>query len=275
MNFHPSKCKVLPVCNTPPPLLNILPCVQFMYSLDGSTYLDYVNSEKDLGVTITSKLDYSVQCDRLLAKANQQLGIIRRNCYFVTNVNRRRTLYLALVRSQFENCSIIWRPSTKTLSSKFESIQKKAIKWILNEESLSFTSFSTYLMKCKEINLLPLSAKFELNDLVFLHKIIKNLVPVELPVYLKIFEGQSRLRSSHLDHLSLVSSISPRTPTNAFAKSFFYSTHCKWNELPLEIRSIECHSLFKAAVTKHLWSNLLWDPDMALQDDYDILLDNG
>jgi hypothetical protein len=266
----------LPVSNTPPPLLNILPCVQFLYSFNNeSSFLEYVNSEKDLGVTITSNLDYTDQCDRLLSRANQQLGMIRRNCYFVTDVRRRRTLYLALVRSQFENCSIIWRPSTKTLSSKFESIQKKAVKWILNEESLSFSSFSTYLMKCKEVNLLPLSAKFELNDLLFLYKIIQKIVPVELPDYLSFFNGQSRLRSCHLDNLSLVSSVTPRTPTNVFAKSFFYSTHCKWNKLPLEIRSIESLDLFKAAVVKHLWDDFLWDPDMDLQDDFDIVLENG
>ena len=275
MKFHPGKCKVLSVFNTPPPMLNILPFVQFMYSLDGSTLLDYTDSEKDLGVLVTNKMNWTEQCDQLLSRANQQLGIVKRNCYFVTDIKRRRTLYMALVRSQFENCSIIWRPSTNTLSNRFESLQKKAIKWILNEESLSFASFSTYLKKCKEVDLLPLSAKFDLNDILFLYKILKNLVPVELPHYLKFFEGQSRLRSSHLDNLSLVSSITPRTPTNAFAKAFFYSTMHKWNKLPYEIRELESQNLFKAAVVKHLWRTVLWDPDVVLEDDYDLCLENG
>ena len=275
MKFHPGKCKVLSVFNNPPPMLNILPFVQFMYSLDGSTLLDYTDSEKDLGVVVTNKMNWGEQCDQLLSRANQQLGIVKRNCYFVTDIRRRRTLYMALVRSQFENCSVIWRPSSNTLSNKFESLQKRAIKWILNEESLSFTSFSTYLMKCKEVNILPLSAKFDLNDLLFLYKILKNLVPVELPNYLAFFEGQSRLRSCHLDNLSLVSSIKPRTPNNGFAKSFFYRTIHKWNKLPYETREIESYTAFKAAVVKFLWETVLWDPDISLEDDYDLCLENG
>ena len=36
MKFHTGKCKVLSVTHSPPPLLGILPCIQFMYSLAGS-----------------------------------------------------------------------------------------------------------------------------------------------------------------------------------------------------------------------------------------------
>ena len=140
---------------------------------------------------------------------------------------------------------------------------------------MSFQSFSTYLRKCKSINLLPLSSRFELNDLLFLHKVIYNLIPVNLPEYLSFFQGQSRLRSCHLDSLSLVSSISPRSATNVFAKSFYFSTHCKWNRLPLELRSIGDHKTFKLALIKHLWKNLPWDSDTELGDDFDLQLENG
>jgi hypothetical protein len=106
MNFHPQKCKVVSVANRPPPLLGILPNVQFFYSLGGNI-LDYVDGEKDLGVDINPTLNFSVQCDRLIAKANQQFGLTKRTCYFVNDFKRKRTLYLALIRSQFEHCSPI------------------------------------------------------------------------------------------------------------------------------------------------------------------------
>ena len=44
--------------------------------------------------------------------------------------------------------------------------------------------------------------RFTLNDLVFLHKIVNQLVPVHLPDYLKWFDGSTRLRSTHFIHLS-------------------------------------------------------------------------
>ena len=118
MKFHPSKCKVLSVRSSPPPLHGILPDIEYLYSL-GDSYLDYVDLEKDLGVDITPKLNWLEQCDRLYSKASQKLGLLRRNCYFVKDKARARSLYIALIRSLFESCSIIWRP-TKVLTKLYQ-----------------------------------------------------------------------------------------------------------------------------------------------------------
>ena len=104
--------------------------------------------------------------------------------------------------------------------------------------------------------------KFDLNDLLFFHKSINNLVPVSLPQYLSFYLGGSRLRHCHLDSQSLVSSIVPRSSQSSIhssgplSKSFFYRTHLLWNSLPLEIRQISCPSSFKSHLTKHFWSAL-------------------
>ena len=131
------------------------------------------------------------------------------------------------------------------------------MKWILSEEHLSYQSYDLYIKKCKELNLLPMSLKFDLNDLVLFHKIINGLIPVSLPDYLKLFDGHTRLRSTHLDNLSYVSDLVPRgNSTNLLNKSFFFRTHSLWNALPLEIRKIENSSIFKSNVTKNLWEGL-------------------
>ena len=79
MSFHPSKCKVLAVTNKR--LVYSLPFYEFIYLLNG-TPLDYVESEKDLGVTISCRLNWSTHCKNLGMKANQRLGLIRRTCHF-------------------------------------------------------------------------------------------------------------------------------------------------------------------------------------------------
>ena len=168
---------------------------------------------------------------------------------------------MTLVRSQFENCSIIWRPTSKTLSEKLESLQKRAIKWILSEEGHSYSP-EVYKRKCKQVDILPLASKFDLNDLVFFYKIVNELIPVSLPDYLSFYQGSSRLRRCHFDSLSVVSSIIPRsTQNNALSRSFFYRTHLLWNQIPLEIRQITSLSLFKSEVTKHLWKLVLHTSD--------------
>ena len=146
MNFHPSKCKAVSVHNRPSPL-DMLPSVRFCYHL-GDVLLEYADNEKDLGVIINPSLCFSEQQDALVAKANQQLGLVRRTCHFVQDIKRRRTLYLTLVRSQFEHCSPIWRPSNDTAMKKFESFQKRCVKWILSEEEHSYHS-ETYYANCR------------------------------------------------------------------------------------------------------------------------------
>ena len=267
MKFHPDKCKVLSVTAKSPEtsLLSVLPFFRFIYSLGGEL-LDYVESEKDLGVIVTSNFDWTEQCAKVLSKANQKLGMSKRNCHFVIDENRRRVLYLTLVRSLFEHCSVIWRPVTKTLINKFESLQKRAIKWILREECVSYSS-ETYILKCKQLNIMPIADRFDFLDLIFFFKVVKGLVPVELPPYLTLYQGNTRLRSSHLDKLCYISSLSPRSATNAFAKSFFFRTHSKWNHIPLAIREAENITQFKSQLTEHMWKNIVSETQNELSDD--------
>ena len=82
----------------------MLPFVAYHYHL-AENLLSYADSERDLGVHVNKSFNFNEHCEKLLTKANQQLGILKRTCHFVTNKNRRRVLYLALVRSQFEHCS--------------------------------------------------------------------------------------------------------------------------------------------------------------------------
>ena len=173
------KCKVLSVASrltAPLSLLSVLPFYYFVYSLNG-TPLEYIESEKDFGVMVTSSLDWKEQCSKVLSKANQKLGMARRNCYFVIDSNRKRNLYLTLVRSQFEHGSIIRRPVTKTQINCLERLQKRAIKWILRKECMSYSQL-TNIKKCQQLKIMPIGDRFDFLDWIFFFKIVKGLVPV-------------------------------------------------------------------------------------------------
>ena len=130
------------------------------------------------------------------------------------------------------------------------------------EEEYSYHSHDCYLRKCRQANILPLSYRFDLNDLVLFHKVVYMLIPLQLPHYLKFFEGSSRLRSTHLDNLSIVSDIIPRASApNLLKKSFFYRTHSLWNSLPHEIRSVPSRSVFRTRVENYLWGIIMGDQD--------------
>ena len=92
-------------------------------------------------------------------------------------------MYLALVRSIFEHCSVIWSPQTKTLLDQFAAIQKRGIKWINGEPYASYNDDQYYDMQ-KRLNILPMKEKFIYNDLVLFYKIVNSMIPVSLPGYI-------------------------------------------------------------------------------------------
>ncbi len=257
MKFHFQKCKIVSIFNRKSPTGMLpIPFLKFQYFL-GDDPLDYADSEKDLGVCMSINFRFDDHWDKILSKAAQQLGITRRTCSFVHDTRRRRALYIALIRSQFEHCSPIWRPTNKTAIDRFEAFQKKCIKWVISEENVNYISFGDYLKKCKQLNLLPLAMHFDLNDLILFHKVVYELIPLKMPEYLTLYNNNSRLRSTHLDSLSYVSAILPRNSNRGILdKSFFYRTHSLWNHVPLEIREIPNPAAFKSNLVANYWKEI-------------------
>ena len=240
MRFNASKCKVLQIQNIDPLCTREIPLAKYFYNINNEI-IDFTESEKDLGVWVNSKFKWDQHQQNILNKTYQMLGITKRTCHFITDPNKRRSLYLSLVRSQFEHCSIIWRPVTETEISAFEKLQKEAIKWIFNELYQHYDN-ETYLLKCSQIKIVPMLSFFDINDLVFFHTIVNNEIPFSLPDYIKPYSGKGRLRQSNLDSRCYISTfasdstnLSSRSP---FYKSFFHKVLHVWNSLPFSIRII-------------------------------------
>ena len=142
---------------------------------------------------------------------------------------------------------------------KFEAIQKRGIKWVFGED-FSCYSKHEYFEKLRRLDILPLSEKFDLNDLVLFHRILyKPSEFLSFPSYLiqnsnaTVPNDQRQTRStSSADRLQFSCTISPRV--DAFADSFFHRSHKKWNTLPLDIRDVADPHVFKSNLKAHLWS---------------------
>jgi hypothetical protein len=170
-----------------------------------------------------------------------------------------------MVRSQLENCSTVWSPSSATSIEKLESLLKRAIKWVFDEQYSSYSP-ELYYIRCKELNLLPIKYKLMLKDLKLFHDILNSRVPIDLPQYYCFFRvGAYSLRSSHMDDLSIVSSIQPRVTRNynansevvsstliQFTNSYFYRTMNAWNSMPYDARSQKFPKQFECAAINWL-----------------------
>ena len=81
-----------------------------------------------------------------------------------------------------------------------------------------------------------------------------------MPDYLTLYNGNSRLRSTHVDNLSFVTNIaSTATSIKNLNKSFFFRSHTFWNSLPFDIRNSISLLLFKNKLYRHLWNIALTD----------------
>ena len=159
-----------------------------------------------------------------------------------------------MVRSQFEHCSIIWRPVSDTQLQKFESLQKNGIKWILNESCFSYADKEMYLRKCKDINILPINKKFDLNDLMFFYKIIDGYVQIKLPNYVNKFNGISSLRNNHLDSECYLCHPNNHDSNLRLFKNLYYRVTYLWNKLPYQTKFSPNIVTFKSKVIEFLWS---------------------
>ena len=286
MKFHPGKCKVLSVRNRASEkhmeLWSMLPFQIFLYTLNGQI-LDFSESEKDLGVVIKSDLSWDENLHALYQKASSRLGLMKRTLHFIKDPKQKRAFYLALVRSLFEHCSIIWRPTTTTATKKVESVQKRAVKWILGELDHHYNDLE-YLSRLRDLDLLPMEYKFDYTDLVMFHNIYHEKSVVELPPYITAMTSSDRrrLRTNvsqpvrlnetdcpslstasqrriyRHDRFSLNSTVEAKSCP--FKGSFFFRTHTKWNDIPTDLKGENESKTFQQKLKKHFW-DIIIDPD--------------
>jgi hypothetical protein len=76
ISFNKSKCKTMTVTRKKQPFL-------FIYHLDLFP-INKVQEEKDLGVLMTSILSWDSHIQRISAKANRMLGLLKRTCSLLT-----------------------------------------------------------------------------------------------------------------------------------------------------------------------------------------------
>jgi hypothetical protein len=80
----------------------------------------------------------------------------------------KKSLYISLVRSKLTYCSQLWRPHFIKDIAILENVQRRATKFILNNYT------SDYKERLTALQLLPLMYWYELQDLLFFIKCLKD-----------------------------------------------------------------------------------------------------
>lgn len=203
----------------------------FSYSIKGED-LESCNSERDLGVSISSDLTWSKQVNEQCAKANKLPGFVYRSSRDIKNINTRRTLYLAIVRPHLGYATQVWSPQTIGLIRQVERVQRRATKYILK---LPFRCDAEYKDRLKLAELLPISYWHEMLDIIFFFKAINGLIQVDSEVLPVVRDTGRATRSSSNNKAAIFTQRRP-VKTATYQRSFFVRVCRIWNTLPEPLR---------------------------------------
>ncbi len=116
LRFNASKCVVL----------RIKAAIDYAYTLNG-TYLDEVDSQKDLGVIISNDLMPSKHIIDITKKANSRIFMVKR-CFSGLTKQKILTLYKSIIRPILEYASPAWSPWLEKDKILLENTQRKVLK---------------------------------------------------------------------------------------------------------------------------------------------------
>jgi hypothetical protein len=183
IQFNPSICRVIQITNRN----SVIPTQYLLHN----TILETVSSAKYLGITISNDLTWNKHINNITTKANQTLGLLRRNIK-VHSERLKSTAYKTLVRPQLKYSSTVWSPYTGTVFDQIESVQRKAARWAKHYfgRMSSVTDMLSSLQR-RRLDLRRIDQR-----LVMFHNILHDQVAIPFPKYII-----SLTRSSRTYHL--------------------------------------------------------------------------
>ena len=225
MCFNVDKCKILHIGTKNP---------GYPYYMNGNQ-LAITDSEKDLGIYVSSTAKPSLQCAQAAKKANQILGQIMRS-FKCRDKDTIVKLYTSYVRPHLEYAIAAWCPYTTGDITLLEKVQKRALRQISNLPG-------TYEEKLEKTGLTTLQQRRIRGDAIETFKILKGFSNVDPDIwfsYLSRGEGaQTRLAADGL-------ALQTQRPRLDLRKHFFSVRAVNtWNSLPLEVRQANNVNGFK------------------------------
>jgi len=226
LKFHPDKCKILQISTKTPEIRSYtMPKYE-----GGLVSLERVENEKDVGVTINSKLKFDEHIQNQVNKANKMMGLIRRSFKFL-DFRSFRLLFKSIVRPHLEYASSVWSPSKIKDIDSIENVQRRATKMLPKLKDKSYEE------RLKLIKLPTLKFRRLRGDMIETYKILNNIYDKRTTV--GIFTLNTNTNRGH--PLKLLKQRCARD----IRKNFFSNRIVNiWNNLPSCYRHIQEHGYF-------------------------------
>ena len=208
------------------------------YFLNGIT-LQRVDTIRDLGVQLDSKLSFTNHFDTIVAKANKMSGFVKRTCKDFQSTGTLKVLYNALVRSILEYASPVWNPTYRVHIDRIECIQKKFTRY-MRFRSQTCDREAGYAERLCHFKMSSLEQRRSCSDLVLLFKIFHNLASA--PEMLSEVSIIVPRRTSFRSNFKTETFELPKNKTNLGRSSPLYRLLCSYNRLSTRTGDLDIFS---------------------------------
>ena len=201
-------------------------------------------SVKFLGIMIDEHLTWDYHIQILTSKLSKNLGVMYRLKRFLTK-DLLLMVYNSLFLPYLSYCNLVWASSSLSKLKKIITLQKKAIRNIVNADYIAHTK-----PFFKSLNLLNLNNIYKFQILIFMYKSSKKLLP-------SIFDD-------YFTNISTIHNYDTRVSAGLYVPFAHYNIRQRslrvrgpslWNELPILLRNANSINIFKSKLKKYLIEN--------------------
>ena len=229
LSINISKCFFMSICKS-------ISCKPTQYLIEDKL-LDKRTSASDLGVIITTDMDFKQHISSIVSRALQRSGVFFRG-FTSRDLLLLRKAFITYIRPIVEYNTVIWNPTAVHLTDLVESVQRKFSKRI---HSISHLTYAERLLK---LNLESLELRRLRFDLIHYFKFIVLKHPDDLYENFLFHNPPLSARAS-----SPILVKPPRSSAK-LDSSFFYRHTKAWNSLPSSLKSSRSLHSFKRGLLK-------------------------
>ena len=208
--------------------------------------------ENDLGVTFDSRLQFSTHIAACTSKANQRIGLLRRNFKFLDE-ETFMPLYKALVRPILEYGNSVWKPYFKKDSELLEKVQRRSTKLVRPIKDKS------YPFRLRQLRLPSLVYRRQRADMLQVYRILTEIDNVQIDQSIQIEKTSTRGHKFKI--------FKPRCKTNVKKNTLAYRAVNEWNALSNDVIEVENINQFKSKLEEY-WHDKEYKYDPSGFHDY-------
>ena len=236
VDFNPNKTEAM--------LFSLRPVTHFPSLTFNNTSIEFVDSHKHLGVTLSDNGQWHTHIESILASAYKILGIMRKLKYTFSRTALNQ-IYISYIRPVLEYSAIVWDGCTIQDKLALEKLQNEAARIVTG--LTRSTSLDNLYRECGWVSL---SERRKFQKLCFMYKCNNGQVPRYISDLIPPLV--SEISNYPLRNRANLSSV--RTRTEIFKMSCIPSSVLLWNSLSDDIKYAPSFVTFQNSLRNQMFN---------------------